>query len=841
MWWNPNAEGCCPGQVIGIGWVANPDLHRGWASLQIQGKVKDMSGRGKDLIGRSVLGCVILVALGAAAFGQSSQSKEVSYTIDPGQVLNGIDEKVYGHFFEHIYHSANGGLWGELVWNRSFEENTAGRWSVEDGQLVQSGSGTDLRLVFGDRAWTDYEYTLEAMKTGGAEGFLILFRAASDQAYYWYNLGGWGNLRHQLEKGVGGGRRTVGRAVEGKIETGRWYTIRVRCEGNRYQVWLDSQQVLDYTDERSAHLSGHVGISTWSTQARFRNFKVTTLDGKTLYEGLPSVGEDKFGAKHWRIVGGGKASIESENPFNSNFCVQIDASEQSETALAQDQFNIRKDDVYAGSLWARGRASRGLIVRLADGTDRTIAEQKLDAPGSDWRELKFELHPKVSDANATFQVYAPGGAKVWIDQVSMMPRSWQAAGGFRPDLLKAVAEIRPPIIRWPGGCFASPYRWKDGIGPQSKRGVTPRELWDDLDINSLGTDEFIALCRKVGAEPLLVANIGTPQWNDDADTHDFLQDALDWIEYCNGPATSKWGKVRAANGHPEPYNITYWEIDNETWGMGIDNYIAAVKKFAPAMRQADSSIKLAACGSGSFDLNWNRRMIEDCAELIDYLSIHHYENPDRFADGPYNYERFIRQTGEIIAGSANPQMKIYCSEWNAQSTDWRTGLYAGGVLNGFERCGDVFEIGGPALFLRHVSATAWDNAFINFDQSSWFGAPNYVVMQLWRDHYAPSRIAISPESQTLNTVATKSQDGKTLYVKTVNAGDAPVALSLKLASGFSPVAATMQMVAPGSLQSRNTIARPQAVRAEPGDVRIKNGVLRLTLPALSAAVVTIGL
>jgi len=798
-----------------------------------------MSGRGRNLIGRSVLGCVILVALGAVAFGQGNAVKDVSYTIDPGRALNGIDEKVYGHFFEHIYHSANGGLWGELVWNRSFEENTAGRWSIEDGQLVQAGSGTDLRLVFGDRSWTDCEYTLEAMKTGGAEGFLILFRAASDRAYYWYNLGGWGNLRHQLEKGVGGGRRTVGRAVEGRIETGKWYPIRVRCEGNRYQVWLDGQQMLDYTDERSPHLSGQVGVSTWSTQARFRNFKVTTLDGKMLYEGLPSVGEDKFGAKHWSIVGGGKASIESENPFNSDFCVQIDAS-AGQTGLSQDRFNIRKNEVYAGSLWARGRAS-GLTVQLVNSGDSIIAEQKLAAPGSDWRELKFELRPKVSDANATFQVIVPAGGNVRLDQVSMMPQSWQAAGGFRPDLLKAIAEIRAPIIRWPGGCFASPYRWKDGIGPQHKRHVTPRELWDDLDINSLGTDEFISLCRKVGAEPLIVVNIGTPQWNDDADTYDFLQDALDWIEYCNGPATSKWGKVRAANGHPEPYNVKYWEIDNETWGMGIDNYIAAVKRFAPAMRKADPTIELAACGSGSFDLPWNRRMIEGCAELIDYLSIHHYENPDRYAEGPYTYERFIRQTGEIIAASANPRMKIYCSEWNAQSTDWRTGLYAGGMLNGFERCGDVFEIGGPALFLRHVSATAWDNAFINFDQSSWFPAPNYVVMQLWREHYAPNRIHIGPESQTLNTVATKSQGGKTLYVKTVNAGESAVALSLKLVTGFSPVAATMQMVAPGSLQSRNTVARPQTVRVESGDVRIENGVLHLTLPALSAAVVTIEL
>jgi len=186
-------------------------------------------------------------------------------------------------------------------------------------------------------------------------------------------------------------------------------------------------------------------------------------------------------------------------------------------------------------------------------------------------------------------------------------------------------------------------------------------------------------------------------------------------------------------------------------------------------------------------------------------------------------------------------LKIYCSEWNAQSTDWRTGLYAGGVLNGFERCGDVFEIGGPALFLRHVSATAWDNAFINFDQRSWFPAPNYVVMQLWRRHYAPSRIAIGPDSDALNTVATKSQDGRIVIVKTVNPGLSAVGVSLSLAAGAVPAQATLEQVAPRSLEARNTLDRPGAVRAEPGEVRIEGSTVRLTLPALSASVVTIRL
>ncbi len=150
----------------------------------------------------------------------------------------------------------------------------------------------------------------------------------------------------------------------------------------------------------------------------------------------------------------------------------------------------------------------------------------------------------------------------------------------------------------------------------------------------------------------------------------------------------------------------------------------------------------------------------------------------------------------MIAASKNPKLKIYVSEWNAQSTDWRTGLYCGGLLNAFERCGDVLEIGGPALFLRHVSASAWDNAFVNFDHRTWFPAPNYVVMKLWREHYAPQRIALEGHADPLNVVATSSEDGKTLVVKAVNPSDAAVPVVLKLA-GSAAGEATLHVVAPG--------------------------------------------
>lgn len=762
----------------------------------------------------------------------------VRVQLDPSKVVNRIDEKVYGHFLEHIFHSVNGGLWGEMIWNRSFEENNAGRWRLANGEVLQESMATNQRLTFGDPEWRDYELTLEAKKTGGQEGFLILFRVKNDNQFYWANLGGWGNRRHQLERGLRGGQRwgPVGPAVDGGIEAGRWYRIKVRCEGRRFQVWLGERLLIDFTDDQRAHLNGKVGIGTWSTKAAFRNVKVTTLAGDVLHAGLPEVLVGASVARHWKPYGSGKTFIARERPLNSGYSQRI-VSAGGETGLEQTPISIRKGEAYQGSLWARGSAAGGLVVRLVDG-EKKLAEAPLPAPGDDWREYPFRFAPTAGAEHATVQVGLRGKGEVWIDQVSMLPDAWRQTGGFRPDLLQAVADLKPPVIRWPGGCFASAYRWKDGVGPQHRRGIYPLHIWDDQDVNSFGTDEFIAMCRKVAAEPLIVVNIGTPNWNGPDRQAEFLREVCDWIEYSNGPATSEWGKVRAANGHPEPYNVKYWEIDNETWHMGAEEYARWVRRFAAAMKKVDPSIKLGACGSGGFNQGWNRTVIERSADVIDYLSIHHYESPNRFQEGPRAYERFFRETAEIIAASRNPGLKLYVSEWNAQSTDWRTGLYAGGLLNGFERCGDVLEIGGPALFLRHVSATAWDNAFINFDHRRWFPAPNYVVMKLWREHYAPHRIE-SSDPGPLNAVATKSARGRTLYYKAVNPTDKSVLVRLEVAERFEVGTASLQLVAPGALSARNTLDNPAAVRPEPAEVTVDGGTVGFTLPAYSAGAVTI--
>ncbi|MCC7492392.1 MAG: DUF1080 domain-containing protein [Fimbriimonadaceae bacterium] len=754
-------------------------------------------------------------------------------TLDGNRIVGPIDERVYGHFFEHIYHSANGGLWGELVWSRSFEDDGgAGSWSVADQVLRQTSQAPNVRLLFGDPTWRDYEFTCEARKTAGAEGFLVLFRATSPDDFYWANLGGWGNQRHRLEKGQRGVGRWggVGESASGSIAGDRWYRLKVRCEGPRVTVSLDDQRVLDYSDPDRPHLAGQVGLGTWLTAAEFRHLRVTGLDGQVLLDGPPAVLGPAVG-KGWEGWGQGQFECVSGGALNGQHSQRIAPAAGAEAGIRQEPFALARRETYRGSLWAKGVGAQ-VVVRLKD-RERVLAETAPAAVGTAWTELPIVLQPTAACSEATLEIGIRGGP-AWVDQVSLLADSARRAGGFRPDLLQAVAALKPPLIRWPGGCFAEHYHWRDAVGPQHQRVQYPINIWDDQDVNSLGTDEFIDLCRRVGSEPMLVINIGRHQ--DPGQPADLVKYAQDWVEYCNGPTTSPMGQLRAANGHPQPYGVKYWEIDNETWSMGTAAYNAAVQRFVPALKAIDPTIVIAVCGSGGFNSRWNQEVLDGCAKLADWISIHHYEGPDNFAEGPRRYERFFVELGEQIAKSKNPRLGIFVSEWNAQSTDWRTGLYAGGLLNAFERVPAV-QVGSPALFLRHTSATDWDNAFINFDQTGWFAAPNYAVMQLYREHYEPQRIALEGDLTRLNAVATRAVDGSRVVLKVVNPSNQ--AVDVVLHAKAAPGRPRLTLLAPDFLAARNTLRQPHLVKPEPAPVQREVDRISFRLPRWAVGVLEV--
>jgi alpha-N-arabinofuranosidase len=200
--------------------------------------------------------------------------------------------------------------------------------------------------------------------------------------------------------------------------------------------------------------------------------------------------------------------------------------------------------------------------------------------------------------------------------------------GFRTDVLEAARGLRAPVLRWPGGNFASGYHWQDGIGPRDQR---PRRLelaWHTVESNRFGTHEFIEYCRALDTEPIICANLGSGS----------MDEAQAWVEYCNGTSDTYWANLRRANGHEEPFNVRYWDLGNEMWGdwqigaLDAEDYVKKAREFAKVMKWTDPSIQLVACGrDGTSD--WDRVVLDGLARYVDYHAIHiytgstdHYEN-----------------------------------------------------------------------------------------------------------------------------------------------------------------------------------------------------------------------
>lgn len=795
----------------------------------------------------------------------------IESTIVSQNVVNKIDEKIYSHFLEHIYNSCNGGLWGELVWNRSLEAGADPSWSWADGVIKQDSRAVDRRLLLGaelqgDAPWTDYDVRVTARKLEGSEGFLIIFRAAEDgSSYYWANIGGWGNQFVAVEKetpATNGRRVTVGeRKPLPPIEIGRIYDFRVQVVGANIKVFMDQELILEVADfDDDAPKSGCVGVGTWDVRAEFGAVFARDMSRKTLYDSTcecpQAIRKLKADVRFWTVEG----DAERKTGDARNSAKYLRFNELG--SISQSNFAFQAGETYAYSFWARGAGKATFASSIE--ADKTAVEDAFAVDANDgWVKFNGQFKaPATTDDGSIKLTFAPAdGATLDVDQISVFPRSWaENSKGFRPDLLDAIKKIQPKLIRWPGGCYASAYRWKSGIGPQDDRVSYPLELWNDVDVNSFGIDEFIAFCREVGAEPIVVVNVGSKQWTDAVGESvkdvDWIQEAVDWFEYCNGPATSKWGSVRAKNGHPEPYGVKYWEIDNEIRADDFpsERYVSIVRELVPRWKAIDPNVKTIACGSWAGDRDrWDSDVLNGAGECFDYLSTHRYDDPNGFATNPWENQRFFESRRDMIAKSPNKAVKMFDSEWNAQSTDWRTGLHAGGILNCFERVGDVLEIASPALFLRHVSANDWDNAFVNFDNDQWFPAPNYVVMKLWRESYAPNRVELklktddaNDRAPLVNAVATKSEDGKTLYFKAVNNRETAVEYRVALADAkakavkatvVSPEAAD----AKSKLFQRNDLDVPDRIAPRPLEAKIVDGKIVVEAPSYSALVVEIAI
>ncbi|MBZ5545491.1 MAG: alpha-N-arabinofuranosidase [Acidobacteriia bacterium] len=251
------------------------------------------------------------------------------------------------------------------------------------------------------------------------------------------------------------------------------------------------------------------------------------------------------------------------------------------------------------------------------------------------------------------------------------------AEGFRQDVLEAARKLHVTQLRWPGGNFVSGYHWQDAVGPKDVRPARYDLAWFQRETNRFGTDEFIAYCHKLGAEPYICVNVGNGT----------LDEASRWVEYCNHPGGTYFSDLRKKYGHAEPYRVKYWGVGNEIygeWQIGHKNaqdYATSAVEFAKVMKWMDPSIQLVACGSG--DPDWDRPVLEALVRHVDYISAHHYTVTDELKDyyeilgGVAQMEATIRTSGmvaETVSQKArkSPPVRTAFDEWNILN-NWRDG------------------------------------------------------------------------------------------------------------------------------------------------------------------------
>jgi alpha-N-arabinofuranosidase len=504
--------------------------------------------------------------------------------------------------------------------------------------------------------------------------------------------------------------------------------------------------------------------------------------------------------------------------------------------VAQGRIYLQEGKTYNGSAWIKpeqGTAQVRLVWKDSGGS--VLAEAPLATSGSEWQEVKFSFACPKTDKSATLEIVARGTGVVLVDFVSMMLAEVRASGMVRPDLLDSLGALRPPFLRWPGGSFASIYKWKDGIGPQVNRKYHPNEIWGGYsDYYGFGTDEFMSLCRQLKSEPMIVfaATSTDPQQ---------LQDALDWVHYVNDPATTEWGRKRAANGHPEPYRVRYFQIDNEPMNHGLtpEQYAEIVNLYGSQLRKIAPEARIVACGQKrSNDMIWSQKLIDLAGENFDILGCHNYEyEPENFQSGVRRIEEYLLKLRDYLRSSKHPRIKIGVLEWNLSRTyDWRAGLHAAGNLILYERLGPELEMSCPALLMRNTSDDPTWTSFIYHDHVSWFPGGAYVVQKLFREHFAERYLAstagtfrdlpdrkvffddisqMKPEDWTPGTVdaiATASGDGRRIVLKAVNYEGKPNQLFARLQGSGVPTAADVRVLtvraeldAKASLENPNRI------------------------------------
>jgi len=734
-----------------------------------------------------------------------------------------------------------------------------GKWEIKDGVLRQTNlkatnGGT---LTFGDAKWTDYKFKVKARKLAGLEGFILHVRELGPQQCIHANYGGWGNHDSGIEtRGDYEFASPMSKATPA-LETGRWYDLEVICKGERITMKLDGKSVYENIRVRENGLEDQP--NTIVVDAGKAKFPVSddmwgiffedidlSLDGgvyaelvrnRSFEDGEGKDKDHKTALGFWSVLGQAELTLDTSKPLSerNRQCGCVKA--RPGAGVVNDGYfgiAVKNGAKYRLSVALRGEVKGPIEVSLA-ALGATYAKGKIDGIGPEWKTFNLELTANGTDPETKLVFKAPQGGTFYLDCVSLFPcDTYGKSGLFRKDLMERLAALRPSFVRFPGGCWvegntmAEAYRWKKTIGSVWDR-RTQWNIWRYWSTNGVGFHEYLVLCEELGAKALFCINCGmSHRENVPMDKMgEFVQDALDCVEYANGPVTSKWGAVRAANGHPAPFNLKYVEIGNENGGPAYHERYALIHD---ALQKHHPEIKIIS------DL-WGGPVKGRPQHIRDE---HYYMTPDWFMkQGASLYDSYPRGEFEVFVGEYAVTRDV--GHWG----DLRAAIGEAAFMCGLERNADIVKLAAYAPLFANAKHTVWSPNLIYPTTDGNFVNPSWNVQKLFSENRGKEVLAFEQTSRVMRNKeghrcraiaasAVRDVDG-TILVKAVNCSDQPQELKVSLAGAKIAKAQKTWFTGPNAKASNSPMDR-EALKEASDSATVKHGQVVETLPPFSLTV-----
>lgn len=570
--------------------------------------------------------------------------------------------------------------------------------------------------------------------------------------------------------------------------------------------------------------------------------------------------------------------LTQDAPFPRNpHYVRLKASghPHKHTGLENEGFcgiGFHQDSLYRFSVWARtqGDEAQRIRVEFIDEANNIMARKSMKIQGAEWKKYSMEMKATRTVDKGKLRIFYENRNTQSIDleHVSLFPKAtWNNhENGLRRDLVQALADLNPGVLRFPGGCIvegtdlSTRYQWKNSVGQVENRPLNENRwqytfahrLYPDYyQSYGLGFYEFFLLAEELGAEALPVLSCGLAcQFQNNhmsahvamEDLQPYVQDALDLIEFANGSTDTEWGALRAEMGHPEPFHMKYLAIGNEQWGP---EYPERLKAFVEAVRAKHPEIIIIGSSGPSADGERFEYLWPEMKKLkVDLVDEHYYKSPEWFFENAARYDSYDRKAPKVFAGEFAAH-----DAPTGKANNFKSALAEACFMTGLERNADVVRLATYAPLFAHVDAWQWNPDLIWFDNLRSVKSINWYVQQLY-SQYKGTRVCqtYSSDKQALSgqggayASAVIDDEKQQLILKLCNADKQPKNWQINLSGlkHYSPKAKLIRMEADDWLVE-NTLDNPYQVVPQEESLQIASLPLSLEMPAQSFWVVVLDL